>query len=276
MKFLSYLNEEDEQYKELTEKEVEKYLLTDYNDAWKSYKKGNVIYKGLMEPFLDSSFLWIKQQKNRKSANTLNFYTPIINEHPSWKDFPKRNVICTLNNTYADYYGVVFKIFPKNGTKIGICPSEDVWGSFSQINRKFSEGIEELLCLFMEVLGYNCSKFKQIEISSLSGVKRFCEKIENYVVQFSQKDLDDIKKNKYDKNKIYSKGALMEFNRKFSIEDFRKGKKLFDFIVNDYITPNRFKVADIASLKSNGKSEVWFDSEYIAIFRGLSLDFVEN
>lgn len=70
-------------------------------------------------------------QSSRKSDNTYNYYTELIDTLPAFKDFPKRSrsLICTPSKTKAKPYGKLYKIFPFDGAKIGICPHKDIWDS---------------------------------------------------------------------------------------------------------------------------------------------------
>lgn len=77
---------------------------------------------------------------NRKSAYTddkLNYYTILIDNLPSWKEYPKRSrsIICSNNNDYANSYGSLYCVVPAEGSKIAICPSYDIWQSFEELNK---------------------------------------------------------------------------------------------------------------------------------------------
>jgi len=68
----------------------------------------------------------------RKSQNTFNYYTEIMDHSPDYAGWPKRSqsLICTLDKGYAeDYGGTEYAIFPYNGVKIGVCPKVDIWGT---------------------------------------------------------------------------------------------------------------------------------------------------
>lgn len=68
----------------------------------------------------------------RRSANTKNIYTLIIDNSPRWKDFPKRknSIICTTSINTANDYGYTYVVIPYDGAKIGVCPNNDIWNSF--------------------------------------------------------------------------------------------------------------------------------------------------
>lgn len=69
----------------------------------------------------------------RTSAYTSNHTTLLMDNLPSWKNYPKRSrsVICTLAGGVAGGYGRKFRVIPSDGCKFGVCPRSDVWYSFS-------------------------------------------------------------------------------------------------------------------------------------------------
>lgn len=73
---------------------------------------------------------------NRKSANTYNYYTLWMDNHPSWKDYPKRSksLICTTSYEVASGYGAVKLIIPADKNTVGVCASDDLWGAFRHLS----------------------------------------------------------------------------------------------------------------------------------------------
>lgn len=67
----------------------------------------------------------------RKSVNTTNHYTVILDEFLPKLGYPKRSasLICGTyaNKSYVSSYGTIFAIIPFNGVKIGVCPEFDVF-----------------------------------------------------------------------------------------------------------------------------------------------------
>jgi len=91
-----------------------------------------------------------KKSPGRVSANTSNIYTILFNEIlPSWKGWPKREVICSTDDISDNYR--TYKVFFKDNAKIGVCPSTDIWDSFdigllsNQFNVKFENLYKELV-----------------------------------------------------------------------------------------------------------------------------------
>ena len=68
---------------------------------------------------------------DRKSANTFNFYTLWMDNHPSFKEFPKRgrSFICTPDIEYSRDYGKPYIVIPKDASPVGVCQTNDIWGT---------------------------------------------------------------------------------------------------------------------------------------------------
>lgn len=71
----------------------------------------------------------------RVSANTFNYYTLWMDNHPSWAGFPKRSrsFICSESDELAVEFGKVYMIFPYDDAKLAACPENDLWISFKGI-----------------------------------------------------------------------------------------------------------------------------------------------
>ena len=68
----------------------------------------------------------------RGSANTKSYFGILMDNLPAWRAYPKRSksLICSTSQRYAQAFGVVHRMFPVDGTAIGICRERDVWDSF--------------------------------------------------------------------------------------------------------------------------------------------------
>jgi hypothetical protein len=89
-------------------------------------EKDKPIYRSLN---LTDDYYIIKSNSERTSAYTTNYYTMLINNLSSWNEFPKRNHICA--NLSFQFNRSVYKVIPFNGSKIGICPNDDIQAPFS-------------------------------------------------------------------------------------------------------------------------------------------------
>lgn len=68
----------------------------------------------------------------RKSENTDNYYTLLMDNMEEWKKYPKRSesIVCTSHYLHAKEYGIPYLVLPLGNIKFGIAPEEDIWGSF--------------------------------------------------------------------------------------------------------------------------------------------------
>lgn len=120
--------------------------------ALKQWQTGTKIYRGIEDFGNDFGFIDGKtsHEDNRRSRNTANYYTLIMNNGSQWKRFPDRNIICTTDRTKADYYGDVYHMFPYNGSKIGVASDHDIWYSFTsslngELLNSFNASVEKIL-----------------------------------------------------------------------------------------------------------------------------------
>ncbi len=93
------------------------------------------IYRGV-EDLNDYECYIIEPAKfNRESRNTLNHYTLLMDNLPSWKNYPKRSksIICTTDYNGTTNYGRRFRVIPETSSMIGICSKGDLWFSFPKI-----------------------------------------------------------------------------------------------------------------------------------------------
>lgn len=72
----------------------------------------------------------------RTSANTLNYYTLLIDSSDNWKEYPNRSksFICSTDINYAKKFGDVNLVFPTDNTVFGQVPVGDFWNGFSSLN----------------------------------------------------------------------------------------------------------------------------------------------
>jgi hypothetical protein len=68
-------------------------------------------------------------KSERKSQNTSNWYTLIIDNSPKYKNYPKRSqsLICTNKITTTGPFGSPMAIIPFNNAKIGVVNAPDIW-----------------------------------------------------------------------------------------------------------------------------------------------------
>jgi len=130
-KFYKYLNENRSKTMDIND--AFPYIKNNCSEILDNYSKNkNYIFRGVN---VGNTFSLIVEpiKSVRMSANTKNYYTLLFDEIlSSWNPYPDRSksIICTTDEGQATGYGYVHIVFPENGSKIGICPEEDIWDSF--------------------------------------------------------------------------------------------------------------------------------------------------
>lgn len=108
--------------------------------------KAQPIYRGIDIDSPQSAYTLHGESGGRKSANTSNHYTVILDHVLTPLGYPKRSAssICSTDMYRASEYGYVYRIYPYDGVKIGVCPHEDMFyttvhvpqnGTSAQVNR---------------------------------------------------------------------------------------------------------------------------------------------
>lgn len=154
MRFDSYLLTES-RGKRLTKDETLKLLKKNCKRALSAFKRGDRIYRGNHSAddylFYDSKTADLP----RKSRNTKNYYTLIIDNSAAWKKFPQRSesLICTTNKTHSGNFGInAYSVFPYDGATIGVVPARDFWWGFRETTDLYlSEWNTSLRELFEEM-----------------------------------------------------------------------------------------------------------------------------
>lgn len=94
-------------------------------------KLARPLYRGMSDPSDDEEGVYMvhAQGSVRKSANTTNHYTVIMDHFLPHLGYPKRSeaIIFTNAHNTARAFGSVFAIFPYDGVKIGVCAYGDLW-----------------------------------------------------------------------------------------------------------------------------------------------------
>lgn len=119
--------------------------------------KGTAIYRRYFEGasmyYVDSHLL------KRTSQHTYNYYTLLMDYIlPSWKGWPKREygIICaTGKNDHLlhgeSYRSMYYRVFPYDNAKIAVCPQEDIWYSFKDLEdlNNFNEALLRMSITFL-------------------------------------------------------------------------------------------------------------------------------
>jgi hypothetical protein len=117
-----------------TSSEEARIILNDYPESLKTTT--NCLYKGINYLENPQGFYLVNPsfaiRKSRTLKETGNIHNLIIDNLPSWENYPKREksiIFSTLYRT-AKIYGICYHVFPKIGSQVAICPNDDFWNSF--------------------------------------------------------------------------------------------------------------------------------------------------
>lgn len=110
-------------------------LMGEHNVAWELLKKGHPMIRGINESVGHLIYVKPSEIERRSRWASSNCYTAIFPVLPSWINYPKRSrsIVFTSSKYKAYEYGSNYAVILKNDAKIGACPKEDFWYSFSQI-----------------------------------------------------------------------------------------------------------------------------------------------
>ena len=124
-----------------------------------------------------------------------NYYTILINNLPAWKDYPKRAIVGSTGFNKAMFYGNnLYIMLPFDGSKIAICPSMDIFGSFSVGGANyFNTFLHNLTKSYLNRVGKNIP-YKRLEkfLKSIDKTEyyKFC-KTSHSNIQYTIRDIWD-------------------------------------------------------------------------------------
>jgi hypothetical protein len=129
----------------------------------------HLIYRGFKDAGVQLA-LKDTNEFSRRSANTGNLYTLWLDNHPAWREFPKRAsaYICSNNSNSAWCYGQIYCVFPAATAMIGICPAGDIWDSFSlTYSAPISYLVEDLTTAFTALYGQAAADRAELDWGTL-------------------------------------------------------------------------------------------------------------
>jgi hypothetical protein len=199
----------------------------------------------------------------RTSANTSNEYTLLLDNLPSWKEYPKRSrsLICSnaKGSRYAYGFGYVGIVIPFNGAKFGVCEQNDFWKSVDLLRNYSFDGPQALNLELQRVFERAGIKIpnKNTDYNKLMDALEFgTEWLRNNIDK--QPGSDDSKE-------FYYRHWLVKCFRTVINGD----ETLFEFVerVLDPVK-NGFNLTDYTGLQKyqNTTREVWTDSDCIIAF----------
>ena len=203
-----------------------------------------------------------KSKEPRKSANTSNYYTLIMDNSRKWSKYPKRSqsLICSIDKNINNIWAATYLVLPKNGAKIGECSGPDLWVSFPNVGAStpmndWSIGVSFLLSMpeytdeeieskFFRGLDYD---------SSLNEFKEACKRFDYWVKNTTELTIKEIQN-----------ALIFRFSDSIWIRKW-KGEPIYKFF-DELLDPkkNQFKLVNIFSL-SKYNSEAWTDAESLMI-----------
>jgi len=235
-------------YKKLSESEFNSLFNKEYSQA----KNANEIFRGMRY----CGDLVLTHPSKRISQNTSNVYTRLMSDIlPSWSEYPKRSesFICSTSKCSASSYGsYIYQLFPLNNTKIGVCPTLDIWLSFNIPN---SDNLDEFNNSLIKFLHHIDIYDKFTSLSEISKIFRIGSKqsILNMLEYFDR--IIDYNTDKL--KEIISSDSMIEY-----LENFNKYGILnyLDKLLNP--NKNDFKLLNISNFYDlNYKNhEVWFSA----------------
>ena len=248
-RFINYLNEQRGRPFQTQEQAID-FVAKNCQDAVKAWFKGYRIYRGVQNSY--GKYGYIKPTTERYSANTLNFYTLIINNHPIWKQYPKRQIIASTDQGDAMGYGYLYLVLPVNGAKIGICRNPDMWDSLTYKGR-WADNINDQLYEMLEF--YFNEILEELMPSKIDTAFNTFKKITSEITQ-------DSKFTWHKNNIIYDNFFGSNY------------KNLYDFMAQEVFSPikNKFRLQTIKNFSIFEQSEVWTDTACALI----SMKFVND
>jgi len=183
----------------------------------------------------------------RKSRNTTNYYTLMIDNLPSWKAYPKRSksIICSTDREMASRYSSgqnALRVIPYDGTTIGVCSGVDIWWSFDTTSGPLFLLNNKIDGILKQLEGFNASN--ELKWKNLVSLMSDADKLK-----------DTIRTN---------------------IGEWEKSNKPLLSVLESMINPkkNGFKIAKIGDSLPRDR-EVWTDSICVLISSGEYGDFME-
>jgi hypothetical protein len=235
--------------------EFEELLKTDFSQAYEQFKRGNILYRGFGS--MDVGLNRFQPMRGRESINTNNFYTLIMNNAPRFSEFPKRSVIVSSNRNTAmsfssDDHSLAI-IFPKNGTKLGVCNVNDIW-------RAKPKELAGLGGVGFYEIGRLIARLYKWLGTSPAIITEYEEMLEmqNKFEAMKKEDSDQ-----FVEAMSHLKHYLQQYNfpENLTEEIIEKGPQGLYELINT--TP--FKLVSVSNMQFGENNEVWFDEEYLAV-----------
>lgn len=220
-------------------------------------KNGSIVYRGIYDS-RDAALIVSPSNFERKSRNTSNYYTLLMDNLPAWQNYPKRSksIICTTNLNYANDMGESYRVFPYDGSKIGVCPDDDLWASFG-LDIHSLETFNDSIGIMMD----NFTDYSEDDIHTYNDLLKLFDKFDDHKSGFNI-DRDSLP--------VY-------FNFKLFEPYFETDVKLIDF-AEEIFDPKRhkFKLENTKTFKNVTFREVWTDGTSILLNSKIADDAMKS
>lgn len=190
------------------EKEVEiEWIKENCSEAVDNMFNDKFMFRGMSVKA--GAYLMKPQVNNRKSAHAdLNYYTEVINNGMNgFQGFPKREIIMSTNDKYANAYGRLHVAFPVNGATIGVCPAGDIWRAFQKVNKTYNN-IDDFYRMIVSLFKYDKIIDSYHDISTISELQQVLDRMKNDGMKITN-DYEDPLIDEI--NKTYSANAILKY-----------------------------------------------------------------
>jgi hypothetical protein len=216
------------------------------SEITKQYKnRGKRIYRGILNAQYKDDFLYGDSETSvRKSRNTKNYYTLIMDNSSQWENFPKRSksFVCSSGSNYASDFGYVFVAFPVDGTDIGICPTFDLWGASEKKHKGVDyDGINSLL--------FNFAHTNNVKIDD-SNYQRFKDSLNAL--------------GKKIKNAPPVTNNFKHYERDFKNKLIKNADDLMGYLETVF-SPEKFELQNTKNFNPPADRELWFSGKCIFV-----------
>ena len=185
-----------------------------------------------------------------------------MNNDPTWKAYPRRQVICSINRKMFESFWVVF---PYDDVKIGVCSKHDLWVSFESL-----KGTDMTANVFNSFISNSFTSAGAIERfdNSLAQFKKGCKMFDDWY----QKELYSSGKKDSEIIKTLLWGPWSEKIYPLFEKEYTQTYNLYKWILTKY-NPKGFKLVKPGNLPKSKEKEVWFDGPALYVNSNTIDDF---
>lgn len=214
---------------------------------------GQALYRGHIS--INSHYGYVKPKDfDRVSANTSNYYTMLLDNSKKWNKFPKRSKSLICGNQFKAAYGSMserYVVIPKDGSKIGICPTDDFWDAFHMTYTgsdmsEFNQDLEWII----EAFGMNRPK-------DINTLRKQVKLIDSQVAQLDDMDGYDAMRRQTRVNSTNDLWQMMKM-KQWTLSE------VLDYIIDP--KENNFRLIDHPKNLPTGRSrECWTDGDSLLL-----------